>query len=79
MADTYRKDPEAIAQLTPEQYRVTQQAATEAPFSERVLGQQGTGHLRRRRVRRAAVRLGQQVRQRLRLAELHGADRARPT
>jgi peptide-methionine (R)-S-oxide reductase len=29
---TYRKDPEAIAQLTPEQYRVTQQAATEAPF-----------------------------------------------
>ena len=32
MADTYRKDPEAISQLTPEQYRVTQQAATEAPF-----------------------------------------------
>ena len=29
---TYHKDPEAIAQLTPEQYRVTQQAATEAPF-----------------------------------------------
>jgi len=32
VADTYRKDPEAISQLTPEQYRVTQQAATEAPF-----------------------------------------------
>ena len=32
VADTYRKDPEAIAQLTPEQYRVTQEAATEAPF-----------------------------------------------
>ena len=32
MADTYRKDPEAIAQLTPEQYRVTQQADTEPPF-----------------------------------------------
>ena len=29
---TYRKDPEAIAQLTPEQYRVTQQAGTEPPF-----------------------------------------------
>jgi peptide-methionine (R)-S-oxide reductase len=29
---TYRKDPEAIAQLTPDQYRVTQQAATEPPF-----------------------------------------------
>ena len=32
MADTYRKDPEAIAKLTPEQYRVTQQADTEPPF-----------------------------------------------
>jgi len=28
---TYRKDPDAIARLTPEQYRVTQHAATEAP------------------------------------------------
>ena len=32
MADTYRKDPEAISRLTPEQYRVTQQADTEPPF-----------------------------------------------
>ena len=30
--DTYRKDPEAIAQLTPEQYKVTQHDATEPPF-----------------------------------------------
>jgi peptide-methionine (R)-S-oxide reductase len=29
---TYHKNPEAIAQLTPEQYKVTQEAATEAPF-----------------------------------------------
>jgi len=28
---TYRKAPEAIAALTPEQYRVTQQSATERP------------------------------------------------
>ena len=27
----YRKDPEAIAKLTPEQYRVTQEGATERP------------------------------------------------
>jgi peptide-methionine (R)-S-oxide reductase len=32
VADTYRKDPEAIGRLTPEQYRVTQQADTEPPF-----------------------------------------------
>ena len=28
----YRKTPEAVSRLTPEQYRVTQQAATERPF-----------------------------------------------
>ena len=32
MADTYRKDPEAISHLTPEQYQVTQQAGTEPAF-----------------------------------------------
>ena len=29
---TYRKNPEALARLTPEQFRVTQEAATEHPF-----------------------------------------------
>jgi peptide-methionine (R)-S-oxide reductase len=29
---TYNKDKEAIARLTPEQFRVTQQSATERPF-----------------------------------------------
>jgi len=28
---TYRKDPDAIARLTPEQYRVTQESGTERP------------------------------------------------
>lgn len=28
---TYRKTPEALARLTPEQYRVTQESGTEAP------------------------------------------------
>ena len=32
MADNYRKDPEAIARLTPEQYQVTQQSGTERAF-----------------------------------------------
>ena len=33
MPDNYSKDPGAVSRLTPEQYRVTQEAATEAPFS----------------------------------------------
>lgn len=30
---TYRKDSDAIARLTPEQFRVTQQSGTERPFT----------------------------------------------
>ena len=32
MTDNYRKDPEAVSRLTPEQYRVTQKSGTEPPF-----------------------------------------------
>ena len=32
MSDTYRKDPEAVSRLTPEQYQVTQKAGTEPAF-----------------------------------------------
>jgi peptide-methionine (R)-S-oxide reductase len=32
LMEKYTKDKEAIARLTPEQYRVTQQSATERPF-----------------------------------------------
>ncbi|HEX3815813.1 MAG TPA: peptide-methionine (R)-S-oxide reductase MsrB [Mycobacteriales bacterium] len=32
MTDTYRKNPEAISQLTREQYKVTQKNGTERPF-----------------------------------------------
>jgi len=34
---TYRKTPEAVARLSPEQYRVTQQGGTEAPGSGELL------------------------------------------
>ena len=33
MSDSYRKDPQAISRLTPEQYRVTQENGTERAFS----------------------------------------------
>ena len=32
MSDNYRKDPEAISRLTPEQFKVTQKSATEPAF-----------------------------------------------
>jgi len=32
VSDNYRKDPEAVSRLTPEQYRVTQKSATEPAF-----------------------------------------------
>jgi methionine-R-sulfoxide reductase len=33
MTETYRKDPQAISELTPEQYRVTQENGTEPAFA----------------------------------------------
>jgi peptide-methionine (R)-S-oxide reductase len=32
VSDTYRKDPEAVARLSPDQYQVTQQCGTEPAF-----------------------------------------------
>ncbi|MEO8303776.1 MAG: peptide-methionine (R)-S-oxide reductase MsrB [Betaproteobacteria bacterium] len=40
---TYRKTPEAVARLSPEQYRVTQQSGTEAPGSGELLGNHEPG------------------------------------
>jgi peptide-methionine (R)-S-oxide reductase len=40
---SYRKDPDAIARLTPEQYRVTQQSATERPGTGELLHEKRAG------------------------------------
>ena len=42
MAD-YRKDPDAISRLTPEQYRVTQESATERPGTGEHLDEKRAG------------------------------------
>ena len=39
----YRKSPEAIARLTPEQYRVTQESATERPGTGELLHEKRAG------------------------------------
>lgn len=40
---TYTRNPEAIASLTPEQYRVTQQSGTERPGTGQLLGNKEPG------------------------------------
>ena len=37
MTTTYRKTPEAVAALNPEQFRITQRSGTEAPFTGALL------------------------------------------
>ena len=76
MPSTYRKTPEAVAALTPEQYPRHPEKRHRGARHRRAARQQGARHLRRHRLGRAAVRLLRQVRVRLRLAELHQADRA---
>ena len=40
---SYRKDPDAIARLSPDQYHVTQESGTERPGSGPLLGEQRAG------------------------------------
>ena len=43
MTDRYSKEPEAIAQLTPRQFAVTQESATEPPFDNEFWDSKGAG------------------------------------
>mgnify|MGYP003591718552 FL=1 len=43
MTKTYGKTPEALARLTPEQYRVTQESGTERPFDNAFNGHKQAG------------------------------------
>jgi len=70
--DKYRKSQEVISKLTPEQYRVTQQNATERPGTGAYLENKEPGIY----VDIVSGIVGQ-VRLRLRVAEFHETDRTR--
>ena len=67
-------DAEWRKQLTPEQFEILRTAWHRAPGLEPAAQGASQGHLRLRRLRPAAICLGNQVRQRHRLAELLSAD-----
>ena len=66
-------DADLKAKLSPEQYAVLREGATERPWSGKYVDEHADGSVSLRRVRSDAVRLHDEVRVRLRLAELHRA------
>ena len=66
-----KSEAEWRKELTPMQYAVLREKATERPFSGEYEHEHRTGHLCLRRLRADPVRVRRQVRFRLRLAELH--------
>ena len=74
MPDTYRKDPQAISRLTSEQYQVTQENGTERAFDNAYCDNKEPGIYVDIVSGEPLVGLGQQVRQRHRMAEFHRAS-----
>ena len=77
VAANFRKpsDAELKKRLTPLQYAGHAGGGDRARVRQRVQRQQATGHLRRHRLRRAALLVARQVRLRHGMAELHEASR----
>ena len=76
MTDRYRKDPDAVARLTPRQYDVTQEAATEPAFHNEFWDTKEAGIYVDIVSGEPLFASTQEVRQRVWVAELHRAPRA---
>ena len=61
MTDRYIKDPDKVSQLTPTQYEVTQEGATEPAFHNEFWDNKESGSLRRRGNRRTTIRFKTEV------------------